>query len=111
MTETELIQKLTAELDSDSSVLIGPGDDCAVIELGGQKLLFKTDAIVEDIHFTGDTPPEKIGRKAMARAFSDIAAMTGTPTHALVTLGLCEKHKSAFVQVPVFNCSLACFSI
>ncbi len=98
MTETELIQKLTAELDSDSSVLIGPGDDCAVIELGGQKLLFKTDAIVEDIHFTGDTPPEKIGRKAMARAFSDIAAMTGTPTHALVTLGLCEKHKSAFVE-------------
>ena len=83
MTETELIQKLTAGLPGDSSVLTGPGDDCAVIELGGQKLLFKTDAIVEDIHFTSDTPPEKIGRKAMARALSDIAAMTGTPTHAL----------------------------
>ncbi len=98
MTETELIQKLTAGLPSDSSVLTGPGDDCAVIELGGQKLLLKTDAIVEDIHFTGDTPPEKIGHKAMARALSDIAAMAGTPTHALVTLGICEKHKPAFVE-------------
>jgi len=98
MTETELIQKLTAGLPSDSSVLTGPGDDCAVIELGGQKLLFKTDAIVEDIHFTGDTPPEKIGRKAMARALSDIAAMAGTPTHALVTLGMCEEHKHALIE-------------
>ena len=99
MTETELIQKLTAGLPSDSSVLTGPGDDCAVIELGGQKLLLKTDAIVEDIHFTGDTPPEKIGRKAMARALSDIAAMAGTPSHALVTIGMCEEHKAAFVEM------------
>ena len=98
MTETELIQKLTAGLPGDSSVLTGPGDDCAVIELGGQKLLFKTDAIVEGIHFKGDALPEKIGRKAMARALSDIAAMAGTPTHALVTLGLCETHKPAFVE-------------
>jgi len=98
MTETELIQKLTAGLPGDSSVLIGPGDDCAVIEISGQKLLFKTDAIVEGIHFTNDTPPEKIGRKALARALSDIAAMAGTPTHALVTLGMCEEHKPIFVE-------------
>lgn len=98
MTETELIQKLTAELPNDSSVLTGPGDDCAVLKLGGQKLLFKTDAIVEGVHFSGNAQPEEIGRKAMARALSDIAAMTGTPTHALVTLGLCEKHKSTFIE-------------
>jgi len=99
MTETELIQKLTAGLSSDSSVLTGPGDDCAVIELGGQKLLFKTDAIVEGIHFSVDEPPEKIGRKAMARSLSDIAAMAGTPSHALVTIGMCEEHKAAFVEM------------
>jgi thiamine-monophosphate kinase len=50
--------------------------------------LFKTDAVVEGIHFTKDTPPEKIGRKALARCLSDIAAMAGTPAAALVTLGL-----------------------
>jgi thiamine-monophosphate kinase len=43
---------------------------------------------VEGIHFTADTPPEKIGHKALARCLSDIAAMAGTPTAALVTIGL-----------------------
>jgi len=92
MTEIELITKLTADLPTDESVLTGTGDDCAVLEIGGLKILFKTDAIVEGIHFERDTPPEQIGRKALARALSDIAAMAGTPSHALVTLGRCEKH-------------------
>ena len=86
--ETELIQRLTQDLPADSSVLTGPGDDCAVLDWGGSKLLFKTDAIVEGIHFDRDTPPKAIGRKALARALSDIAAMSGTPTHALITLGV-----------------------
>ena len=92
MNETELITKLTAALPTDDSVHVGPGDDCAVVDLGmiGDYLLFKTDTIVEGIHFTADTPPEKIGRKAIARALSDIAAMGGWPTHALITLGLPE---------------------
>ncbi len=92
MNETELITKLTAALPTDDSVHVGPGDDCAAVSLGmiGDYLLFKTDAIVEGIHFTADTPPEKIGRKAIARALSDIAAMGGWPTHALITLGLPE---------------------
>jgi len=50
--------------------------------------LFKTDAVVEGIHFTRETPPEKIGRKALARGLSDLAAMAGTPIAALVTLAL-----------------------
>ena len=88
LSETELIQRLTQDLPADSSVLTGPGDDCAVLDWSGSKLLFKTDAIVEGIHFERDTPPEVIGRKALARALSDIAAMAGTPTHALITLGV-----------------------
>jgi thiamine-monophosphate kinase len=51
-------------------------------------LLFKTDAIVEGVHFTKETPPQQVGRKALARCLSDIAAMAGTPLHALITLGL-----------------------
>jgi len=90
MNETELITKITAALPTDDSVHVGPGDDCAVVDLGmiGDYLLFKTDAIVEGIHFTADTPPEKIGRKAIARALSDIAALGGWPSHARITLGL-----------------------
>ena len=90
MNETELIQRLTASLPTNDSVRVGAGDDCAVLDLAlpGQWLLFKTDAVVEGVHFTAATAPEKIGRKALARALSDIAAMAGTPTHALVTVGL-----------------------
>ena len=51
-------------------------------------MLFKTDALVQDVHFTAQTPAEKAGRKALARALSDIAAMAGEPVSCLVTIGL-----------------------
>jgi thiamine-monophosphate kinase len=77
----------------------GAGDDCALLDLGvpGKLILFKTDAVVEGFHFTRETLPEKIGRKALARCLSDIAAMAGTPTAALVTIGLPEKFDAEFV--------------
>ena len=98
LSETELIQRLTQDLPADSSVLTGPGDDCAVLDWSGSKLLFKTDAIVESIHFERDTPPEAIGRKALARALSDIAAMAGTPTHALITLGVHAEMEPSLIE-------------
>ena len=90
MNEFELIARLTRSLPTNESVVVGPGDDCAVIECGNvsRQLLFKTDAVVEGIHFNADTPPEQIGHKALARCLSDIAAMAGTPTAALVTIAL-----------------------
>ena len=98
LSETEFIQRLTQDLPADSSVLTGPGDDCAVLDWTGSKLLFKTDAIVEGIHFERDTPPEAIGRKALARALSDIAAMAGTPTHALITLGVHAEMEPSLIE-------------
>ena len=99
MNEFELIAHLTKSLPANKSVVTGTGDDCAVLDLGvsDKLVLFKTDAAVEGIHFTKDTPPEKIGRKALARCLSDIAAMAGTPVAALVTLGLPEKFDPEFV--------------
>ena len=90
MNELELIQLLTRSLPSNESVVAGAGDDCAVLDLGvpARLFLFKTDAVVEGIHFNHDTPGEKIGHKALARCLSDIAAMGGTATAALVTLAL-----------------------
>ena len=61
-------------------------------------LLFKTDAVVEGVHFTPETPPEKIGHKALGRCLSDIAAMAGTPTAALVTIGLPTNFSTEFVE-------------
>ena len=99
MNEFELITLLTQRLPTNQSVVAGTGDDCAVLDLGApaQLVLFKTDAVVEGIHFTRATPPEKIGRKALARCLSDIAAMAGTAVAALVTLALPKDFDAAFV--------------
>ena len=100
MNEFELINRLTSSLPVNKSVVVGAGDDCAVLDLGlpDQLLLFKTDAIVEGIHFPKTTPPEKIGHKALGRCLSDIAAMAGTPTAALVTLALPRDFDPGFVE-------------
>jgi len=99
MNEFELIARLTKNLPTNEAVVAGAGDDCAVLDLGiPEKLvLFKTDAVVEGVHFIRETPPEKIGRKALARCLSDIAAMAGTPTAALVTIGLPKDFDAEFV--------------
>ena len=99
MNEFELIARLTKSLPTNPNVVTGAGDDCAVLDEGApdKLILLKTDAAVEGIHFTKDTPPEKIGRKALARCLSDIAAMAGTPVAVLVTLGLPGKFDPEFV--------------
>ena len=100
MDEFELIRRLTKDLPTNDSVLVGAGDDCAVLDVGlsDQRLLFKADAVVEGVHFTKDTPPEKIGHKALGRCLSDVAAMGGKPTAALVTLALPRKFDPACVD-------------
>lgn len=96
--EDALVRRLTAPLHQDVRVLTGPGDDCAVVERPEGRLLLKADAIIEGIHFTRDAEPQLIGRKALARAISDIAAMGGVPRHALVTLVLSGDTEVAFVE-------------
>lgn len=100
MTEFELIARLTRALPSNDSVTVGAGDDCAVLDVGApdRLLLFKTDAVVEGVHFTGETSPENIGHKALARCLSDIAAMAGTPTAVVVTMGLPRKFQPDMVE-------------
>ncbi len=90
MNEFDLIRRLTLTVPGNDQVIVGPGDDCAVVQTPdrGQWLLFKTDAIVEGIHFTKEAAPEQIGHKALGRCLSDFAAMAGTPLHAVVTLAL-----------------------
>jgi thiamine-monophosphate kinase len=100
MNEFELIAQLTKGLPTNAAVVTGAGDDCAVLDAGNPDswLLFKTDAIVQGVHFGPDAAPEQIGHKALARCLSDIAAMGGTATAALVTLGLPREFDPAFVR-------------
>lgn len=100
MKEFDLIERLTRSLHTNSSVITGPGDDCAVLDLGipDRLVLFKTDAVVEGVHFLSSDPPEKVGHKALGRCLSDIAAMGGTPGTALITLGLPDGFELAYVE-------------
>ena len=86
--EFELIARLTQRLTTRSDVVLGVGDDCALLDLGGDDLVLMTcDSQVEAVHFTLQTSsPEQIGRKALAINLSDIAAMGGVPRYALVSL-------------------------
>lgn len=100
MHEFELIGRLKPLLPSNPSVVVGPGDDCAVLDLGdpAAHTLFKTDAVVEGVHFDRSASPEKVGHKAIARCLSDVAAMGGAPVAAVVTLGLPPGHDADWVE-------------
>jgi thiamine-monophosphate kinase len=100
MNELELIDRLTRKLATNQFVVVGAGDDCAVLEgpRADEYLLLKTDAVVEGIHFAKGTDPERVGHKALGRCLSDFAAMAGTPLHAVITLGLPEPFDPTFVE-------------
>lgn len=85
--ENALLQRIISKLAPVPPLVIGPGDDCAVVPRDEQwDTLLKTDVVVEAVHFTRQTEPKRIGRKALARNISDIAAMGGIPEYALITL-------------------------
>lgn len=70
-------------------VLVGIGDDAAVVRHEGGNLVLTTDMICEGDHFSRDYfKPEQIGIKAMMSNLSDIAAMGARPLYALVSLAL-----------------------
>lgn len=100
MNEFDLIARLTRDLPHNPSVQVGAGDDCAVLDLGLPErwLLFKTDAVVEGVHFEAGAAPEKIGHKALARCLSDVAAMAGDPGAALITLALPPRFDAARIE-------------
>ena len=88
--ERALIERITSRLASPPWVLVGPGDDAAVIEPEPRTLdVLTTDALVEAIHFDRRfCPPDAIGHKALAVNLSDLAAMGASPRAALLSLVL-----------------------
>lgn len=98
-TEDSLINSITEHLKQRSDVLVGPGDDCAIVELpSGDLQLLKTDCVVENVHFLAEESAERVGWKAIARVVSDIAAMGGTPQAFVVTLVLRPDTSLAWIQ-------------
>lgn len=92
--EFGLMDLISKKLGKTSKkVVIGVGDDCAALKFSTSKYqLITTDALVEDVHFkTKGASFIALGYKALAVNISDIAAMGGVPTFAVVTIGLPRK--------------------
>lgn len=90
--EFGLINLLTKGFKPDNKVLVGVGDDCAVLKYRRNKyLLWTTDLLFSGVHFTENTSPYSIGWKALAVSISDIAAMAGVPKYGLVFVGISPK--------------------
>jgi thiamine-monophosphate kinase len=86
--EFGLIARITAGLPRSAGVIVGVGDDAAVLDIGCDELLVMTcDAQVEDTHFRlRHTSSHDIGQRALAVNLSDIAAMGARPRFALISL-------------------------
>ena len=70
-------------------VLVGPGDDAAVVEAPRGTTVLTADMLVEGVHFDRTlTSPRDLGHKAIVVNVSDVAAMAASPRYALVSLGL-----------------------
>lgn len=89
LTEDALIARIGPTAGGRGMVK-GIGDDCAIYRpRPGEDLLFTTDFFNEDVHFRRrDRDAASLGRRALARSLSDIAAMGGTPRFCLVSLAL-----------------------
>ena len=88
--EHALIQRITSRLAMPSWVIVGPGDDAAVLEPErGAFDVLTTDAVIEGVHFDRRyVPPDAIGHRALAVNLSDLAAMGAHPRAALLSLAI-----------------------
>ncbi|MGH3473230.1 MAG: thiamine-phosphate kinase [Nocardioidaceae bacterium] len=86
--EFGLIEALTARFAQGEQVLLGPGDDAAVVRLASRELVTSLDMLIQNQHFRLDwSSAVDIGRKAAAVNLSDINAMGGTASALVVGLG------------------------
>jgi len=98
--EDRLLAQILPQLKRNSRVVIGAGDDCAVVRFRGARewLLLKSDCVVEGIHFVTASRAAAVGWKAMMRALSDFAAMSGVPQFALISVVIAGKKQVTWVR-------------
>lgn len=88
--EKEIISRIRKDFSKPHPhVIVGIGDDAAIIRHGKKSLLITKDLLFEDIHFLPALhPPRLLGRKSLNVNLSDVAAVGGVPKYALLGLGL-----------------------
>lgn len=86
--EFGIIDRLTSAVVRSDAVLVGPGDDAALLAVSDSRVLVSTDMLVEGRHFRLDwSSPHDVGRKAIAQNAADIEAMGARPCGFVVAFG------------------------
>lgn len=96
LSEFDIIERyFTRKQDSDSAVILGMGDDAALLRIpAGMELAVSVDTLVSGVHFPAATHPTDIGYKALAVSLSDMSAMGAEPRWATLALTLPEADES-----------------
>lgn len=112
--EIALIQALSEILGSpdnnNSGLVLGIGDDAAILKApGNENLIVTTDCLIENIHFKVETiSPRQLGWKSVAVNLSDIASMGGLPLYGFVSIAIPPQIDNAWIKSlyqGIKNCS------
>ncbi|WP_163328519.1 thiamine-phosphate kinase [Desulfurobacterium thermolithotrophum] len=113
--EFELINKLTKKLScSSEKVIVGIGDDAAVVKLNNSYQIITSDALVENSHYKREwinNFPELyyyLGKKLLSISISDVASMGGIPEFAIINLGVSKQSEEELLEALYDGLSDAC---
>ncbi len=101
---TELSRVNDPESAATNGVIVGVGDDAALLKLGRENLLVATDTLVSDVHFPANTPPACIASRALGVNLSDFAAMGAVPRWITLALTIPDNDEQ---WLDAFSASLA----
>ena len=97
--ERRAIELITSMLTTgDDTIAVGPGDDCAAIDMGEFYLLMTTDTTSQKTHFPARITPYQMGWHIVAINLSDLAAKGGEPLGVVVATGLPREYDSVFLE-------------
>ena len=99
LSEDQLIEAIARVLSGEEpGVVVGIGDDAAIVRPGSGQAVLTTDLLVEGVHFErGTISARDLGAKAITVNVSDIAAMAASPRYALVSLAVPAGIEAAWV--------------
>ncbi len=110
LSEDELVAAIRKVLSGEApGVVLGVGDDAAVVEPGAGQHVLTTDLLVEGVHFDrGSISARDLGAKAIVVNVSDVAAMGASPRYALASVGLTADLDAAWVMELLGGMRAAC---
>lgn len=109
--EFGLIDNLTKDnpIYNKDNTLLAIGDDCAILDYTGKKILVSTDTMCEGVHFDMVyTPLKHLGYKAAITNFSDIYACNGKPKQITISLSVSNRYSVEDLQELYSGIRLAC---